>query len=83
MESFGSTVKIKASVGVKDIIDIPQLAVELRKSQRWAYERARRGELPGARKIGGCWFVARQAILDHLLGKDDRERSALNTPREK
>lgn len=75
--------KSVASLTIDDIIDIPQLAVELRKSQRWAYERARRGELPGARKIGGRWFVARQAIVDYLLGQEDQERSALNTPQEK
>jgi predicted site-specific integrase-resolvase len=46
-----------------------QAALKLQKDPRTIYRWARRGQLPGARKIGGRWHVLEEAIIAHLTGK--------------
>ena len=60
-------------------LTIPEAARLLRVAERTVYTLARRGELPGAVKVGNQWRIDRQTLMDWVRrqgqmsgGKTDR-----------
>lgn len=51
-----------------DILTIGEAADYLRISHESAYRFAQRGELPGARKVGGLWRISRAALVSYMVG---------------
>lgn len=50
------------------LLTISETAELVEVSAETCYRLARRGELPGARKIGGKWRVSRPTLLAHFHG---------------
>ena len=53
-------------------VDVPTAALLLGISRGGAYELARRGELPGALKLGGRTVVSRRVLEQAVNGKADK-----------
>ncbi len=54
------------------IITVDELAVLLRVERKTAYAAIARGEIPGARRIGGVIRISRDAVLDWLAQSQGR-----------
>jgi excisionase family DNA binding protein len=54
--------------GDSNLLTIPAAAVILGVSDDTAARLARKGQLPGAMKIGRSWRVSRPRLLNHLHG---------------
>jgi len=49
-------------------LSVGELALLLRKSEKWIYQMLNKGKIPGAFKLGGSWLVDRD-ILGAALQK--------------
>jgi excisionase family DNA binding protein len=65
-----------AGAGDPDLLSIPETARMLNMSAEHCYRLARRGDLPGAVRIGSRWLVSRPRLSAHLHGP------SLDGPRE-
>jgi excisionase family DNA binding protein len=54
------------------ILTVDELAVFLRVNRKTVYDALARGEIPGARRIGGRYRVLRDAVLEWLASGQDR-----------
>lgn len=61
---------MSAELRPKPLLTVAEAGRELGISTRTAYEWLRRGELPGAAKHGGHWYVRRAVLLAYLNGAD-------------
>jgi excisionase family DNA binding protein len=60
------------------VLTVEELAAMLRIERKTAYAAIRRGEIPGARRIGGVIRISRERVLAWLSqehGRADRSRS--------
>ena len=49
------------------VMTIPETAAWLRINPKVTYKLAKRGQLPGAMKVGGSWRVYRAALMEEFL----------------
>lgn len=49
-------------------LSVGELALFLRKSEKWVYQQLNKGKIPGAFKLGGSWLIDRD-ILGAALQK--------------
>jgi excisionase family DNA binding protein len=54
------------------ILTVDELAVLLRVNRKTLYDALARGEIPGARRIGGRYRVLRDAVLEWFASGQDR-----------
>jgi hypothetical protein len=57
-------------------LSVSEVSQLLRVSQKWVYQTLGKGELPGAFRIRGVWFVDREMLLNAL-----KERALKPKPR--
>ena len=50
--------------GLPSFLTVDELAALLRVNRKTVYDALSRGEIPGARRIGGAYRISRNAVLD-------------------
>jgi excisionase family DNA binding protein len=53
----------------QETVTVAEAAAALRISRRFAYDLAKRGELPGVRRLGTKYVVSKKLLEDWLQGK--------------
>jgi len=53
----------------QETVTVGEAATALRISRRFAYDLAKRGELPGVRRLGTKYVVSKKLLEDWLQGK--------------
>jgi excisionase family DNA binding protein len=54
------------------VLTVEELAALLRVNRKTVYDALARGEIPGARRIGGRYRILRDAVLEWLASSQDR-----------
>jgi excisionase family DNA binding protein len=65
------------TVPESSVLSVDELAILLRVNRKTVYEALSRGQIPGARRIGGRYRILRNAVLDWLAdgqGRASRSR---------
>lgn len=58
-----------------------ELSELLRICLKQTYKLLNKGEIPGSFKLGGCWFIDRQLLLDGLTAKAQKPPKRENAGR--
>jgi hypothetical protein len=53
-------------------LSIKNLSEFFQQSSKWCYQMLNKGEIPGAFKVGGTWFIDRETLQDGLKAKIGR-----------
>ncbi len=59
------------STPLPSVLTVDELATLLRVNRKTVYEALSRGEIPGARRIGGRYRILRDAVIDWLASSQD------------
>jgi excisionase family DNA binding protein len=54
------------------VLTVDELAALLRVNRKTVYDALARGEIPGARRIGGRYRILRDAVVEWLASGQDR-----------
>jgi excisionase family DNA binding protein len=54
------------------VLTVDELAVLLRVNRKTVYDALARGEIPGARRIGGRYRILRDAVIEWFASSQDR-----------
>lgn len=50
-----------------------ELSAILKTSLKWCYQRLNAGDIPGARKVNGVWFIHRETFLAGFIKSTPKE----------
>ncbi len=62
------------------VLTVDELAALLRVNRKTVYDALARGEIPGARRIGGCYRILRDRVLDWLAAGQGRVSRSRRSP---
>lgn len=65
LDIYGEPTSLPILMTVTEVADL------LRVSTKAVYDMVRRGQLPGARKVGGSWRFHRDKLLDWIAGESE------------